>query len=561
MFMSQSEPDSTKAAELRSAIASAIEAKNLAQADELFRQLRPLVADEPGLLADHAKTVFNMGDAARAATITRRALRMDPQNLELRCQLADIYFDQGRTDAAEAEYRSVLDGDPRNIGALRRLARLLQERHHGSAEAEALLKRALEVAPNDVNVLIVLGAVAANDPARYGEAEEWFKRVLDIVPTAHSALHNLGLMRRFQGDLEGAESYLTRACEAGPNEPDYAFSLGCCYIYMHRPEEALAQFERACALNPKYNAAQVYAAYALFHLHRMPEAWARYEKRLELEVLKSATYSRPRWDGEPLDGRPLLVLPEQGMGDNLQFVRYLRRAAERDAKVICVTHDPLTRLFASMSDCAEIVTAIPEPKYFYRYCSVMSLPYIFKTDEDTIPAEVPYLRAPPDLAATWRERLSAYPGKRIGISWRGNPGHVNDRFRSSSLAEISQLLDVDGATFFSLQKGKAADETELPDGLIELGDEFNDFADTAAAMEALDLIITIDSSLCHLAGALARPVWTMIARGPDFRWTMDGDTSPWYPTMRLYRQETLGDWASVYASMRADLGAFVGGDG
>ncbi len=537
-------------------------------ADARARQDWPMLVDQLDLkarqveqsaaeVAEFAKIVFNHIDAPRAAAMTRRAIRMDPDNVDYRFQLADIYYDQKRYPEAKSVFADALAVAPDNMDAKRRLAQVLQEEDPNSEEAEALLREVIENNPTDIRAMMQLGAICAGKKARYPEAEEIFGNVLEIAPDAPSALHNYGLLKRFQGDLETAETYLRRACETEPEESDFAFSLGTCYLFMHDLEKALEWFAKAVEINPDNNAAQVYIAFALFHQGKIRDGWAQYERRLALDVFKPMDYGRPRWEGEDLDGNTLLILPEQGMGDNIQFIRYASQAAERNGQVVVVTHYNLVPLFTSVKGVRAVEASAVGARNFHRYIPLLSLPYVLETDENNIPGDVPYLSAPQDKAAAWKEKLGAYDGLKVGLCWRGNPRHVNDQFRSSSLAEMSQLLDIDGVSFFSLHKDRPDFETELPDGLIDIGSGFEDFGDTAGAMEALDLVISVDTSVCHLAGALARPTWIMLARGPDFRWGLTSETTPWYPTAKLFRQATLGDWSDVFARMSKELRALA----
>lgn len=540
---------------LESALAEAERTGNWPEADRLYKALKGLVEVDPAFTAAHAKIIFNMGDDAKAATMTRRALRRAPDDMAISLQLANIYASQKRVDAAEEQYRKVLVADPDNVEAMRRLALTLQENGKDAQEAETLVERVVELVPDDVQAWLQLGALRANENRRYEAAEQAFSKALELMPESASALHNYGLLKRFQGELDVAVTHLQRACELYPHESDFAFSLGSCYLYMEDVGTALRWFDRAVEIDPKNNAAQVYKAFALFHLQRYDEAWKQYEKRLELKEFVDANYERPRWHGEDISGMPLLLLSEQGMGDNLQFIRYAETAAERGAKVIVMTHKPLIRLFQSLRGVSSVVNGIPEARNFHRYSPLMSLPLVFGTSPEEVPDNVPYLKAPADLIAVWRDRLSSYSGYKVGLCWRGNSRHVNDKFRSSSLTEMSVLLDVPGCTFFSLHKERPETEQELPDNLIDIGSDFEDFADTAAAMDALDLVISVDTSVCHVAGAIGCKTWTLIARGPDFRWGLKTDKTAWYPTMTLYRQDTLGDWSNVYDRMREDLKA------
>lgn len=526
---------------------------DFARADDLHKLLRQKTTPSAGMIARHGRVAFMLGDKARAATITRRAVRADPTVMEIQLQLADIYFNQERKTDAVDVYRKVLEIDPDNVVALRRLSQLIQIDPASHAEALSMLKRASELAPEDAAVWLQMGAVYAVNPKTYADAEAAFQKALKFAPNTPSALHNLGLLRRFQGDLDKAEEYLTQACAKYPTETDFAFSLGGCYYFKEDLENALKWYRRAIEIDPNNNAAKVYEGYTLLLMGDWEAGWRSYEARRNLKILEDVNFQRPQWDGGDLKGETLLINCEQGMGDNLQFIRYAPLAAARGCRVVVMTHKSLSRLFKSLKGVSMVVEGLPEPKYFYRYISVMSLPLIFETRPDTVPAEVPYMRAPDDLIAQWRERLASYAGLKVGLCWRGNPKHVNDRFRSASLKIVSRLLDIPGITFFSMHKDLAEHEKVLPEGMVDLGSRFGDYADTAAAVESLDLVISVDTSVCHLVGAVGRPVWTMIARGPDFRWGLKTENSPWYPSMKLYRQDTLGDWEPVIDRMAADL--------
>lgn len=537
---------------IKTAITEAEKAGAWADADRGFTELLRHVRVTGDLVGRHAIAVFKAGDPARAATMTRRAIRLDPDNPGLHLQLGKIYFDRGQNEKAEESLRTVIEKVPDNIEARLKLAQMLQQTRAGRPEAIEHLRRVVELAPDHLHGLLQLGAALGNDKETFKEAEEVLQRALEIAPEAPSALHNYGLLKRFQGDLETAEKYLKKSFDVYPNDANYAFSLGTCYLFMEDIEQALHWFKKAAELDPSHNPAQVYIAFSLFHLGRMREGWVQYEKRLGLKELQAANYQRPRWDGQPMPDRTLLLLGEQGIGDNLQFIRYAPLAAKMVGAVIVLAAKPLERLYRSIEGVV-VMPGLPEAKHFHRYCPLMSMPYTMGTDETSVPGDVPYLRAPGDLIAAWREKLKDYPGKKVGLCWRGNSRHVNDHFRSSSLSEMAQLLDIPGISFFSLHKERPDFEADLPEGLIDIGSDFEDFADTAAAMESLDLVISVDTSVCHVAGAVARPVWTMLARGPDFRWGLHGEETPWYPTMRLFRQQTLGDWRDVYERMRAGL--------
>lgn len=551
--------DNNQASSIKTQIDHAEAAGQWAVADKLYTELRKL-DDSPYIQHRHAQIVVRAGDASRAATILRGALRNDPGNIEITFHLVEIYMWQKRVPQAEKLLKDILLDKPDHQGALRALSKI-QHDNNDYEVAEENVRKLLSLNPDDIEGGLILGAILSNSAKRFAEAEPVFRHVLEISPDSASALHNYGLLKRFQGDLETAEKYLLRACELYPDKTDFAFSLGTCYMFMEDMEKSYHWLRRAVEIDPGNNAAQVYVAFALFLMGRIKEGWAQYEKRLGLSVFKEANYERPRWKGENLDGKTLLLISEQGMGDNIQFIRYVEQIADTGAQIIVATHGPLLELFESLKGVTRVMQAVPEPKYFYRYCPLMSLPYVCGTDETNVPGNVPYLHAPDAYIEKWAARLGEHECFRVGLCWRGNSQHTNDRFRSSSLEQMSELLDVEGVRFFCLSKGLPEHERDMPDGILGLGDEFDNFSDVAAVMEAMDLVISVDTAICHLAGAVGKPVWTMLARGPDFRWGLTGEETPWYPTMKLYRQKTLGQWDDVIGRMRADLTALAAANG
>jgi len=542
---------------LLTALKNAEAAKQWEEVDRLYWQLAETTERTAEIIAKHAIAVEHTGDTARAATMTRKALRLDPQNIDYYVQLGKLYLRLEWNTDAEKCLRKAHEIEPDDFEVLRRLAQSIQHTPEQRPEAEQLLRHAMEIHGDHTALWQQLGAVVANDSRRHAEAEHAFRRALDLLPGVPSTLHNLGLLCRQQGRLDEAEQYLLQAFEADPGNSGFAFSLGLCYYYMENMDKALEWCRKAVALDQKNTAARVYCAFCLFMLGKMREGWEEYEKRLKLTELKFLNYSRPRWDGTPLNGERILLIAEQGLGDNMQFVRYAEMVAERGGEVILVAMDAQERLFKTVNGVSMVLPGVTAPKYFHRFISLMSLPFVFGTTEETVPANVPYVHSQPEDVEKWKPRILSRPGFRVGIAWRGNPQHVNDFFRSSSLEEMAQLLRIEGTAFFSLMKTRPEFEQDLPDGLEDIGSEFEDFADAAGAYDLLDLIISVDSAPCHLAGALGRPVWTMLPRGSDFRWGLTGDTSPWYPTMKLYRQNTLGDWSVVYDEMTRDLKAEI----
>jgi hypothetical protein len=290
--------------------------------------------------------------------------------------------------------------------------------------------------------------------------------------------------------------------------------------------------------------------------------WKEYEWRWEAKcfISKKFHFSKPFWDGGDITGRTILLHAEQGLGDTIQFVRYVSLVERMGAKVITACQKELKSLLVKSKLFGTVVSfqdPIPE---FDIHCPLMSLPFTLLTSIETIPAEIPYITADSELISRWRERIQPDHSFKIGVVWSGNPKYKKNRVRSCSLETFSPLAEHNEITFYSLQKGDAAEQAKNPSNnmkLVDLTDEINDFSDTAAFIEHLDFIITVDTAVAHLAGAMGKPVWTLLPFVPDWRWMLDREDSPWYPTMKLFRQTSPGDWDSVIMRIKEELKEFL----
>jgi Tetratricopeptide repeat len=341
-------------------------------------------------------------------------------------------------------------------------------------------------------------------------------------------------------------------------KPDYAEvfnNRGNTLLELKRVDEALASYDKALALKPDYAEAHWNEALLRLLTGDFSRGWAQYEWRWERKEFPS---KRPDvnalpWRGEELRGRSILVFSEQGLGDVIQFVRYLPLLLEREANVTFLTSEKLIRLLRPLTAKIAVISAVKQNAIYDFQCALMSLPHQFNTNLSSIPNNVPYLAAGEELVARWKVRIGEH-GFKIGIAWQGNPKAPADRGRSIPLAEFIPLSRVPGVRLISLQKHHGLDQLNRlqSDWNIEtLGDDFDNgpdaFVDTAAVMEVLDLIITSDTSIAHVAGALGRPTWLALKHVPDWRWMLDREDSPWYPTMRLFRQSAREDWTSAFA--------------
>ena len=321
-------------------------------------------------------------------------------------------------------------------------------------------------------------------------------------------------------------------------------------------DEAVACYHRALELKPDYADAHLNLSLSSLLTGDFRRGWPEYQWRWKTKRWQQRDRPQPLWDGQPLQGRTILLHAEQGLGDTIQFIRYAPLVKQAGATVLVECQQPLVRLLAGCRGVDALIGRGDDLPPYDVQAPLLSLPGIFRTSLQTIPVDVPYLFADPGLIAHWRGELGPIAGARIGIAWRGNPEHRNDRTRSLSLRCFESLAGLPGIRLLSLQKGAGAEQLQeardhFP--VTDLGSRLEDFMDTAAVLANLDLVIACDTAVAHLAGALGAAVWVALPFVPDWRWLLDRSDSPWYPTMRLFRQRTPGDWAGVFQEIKAEL--------
>ena len=487
-----------------------------------------------------------------------------------------------------AGYREALRLRPDYVEALVNLASALHKVER-LEEAESCCRRALELRPEMAEAHSNLAGVLAAQQ-KYEEAEGHCRRALELKPGLAEAHANLSLIRLDQKRPEEALEPARRACELKPDLVEAVSNLGDAYAKLGRLEEALPLYRKALELKPfsaelhnklgfgyqrmgERAAAQACFEEALRRKPELPEAhlnrsmawllegdfergWAEYEWRWKNKDFARWRFRRPRWDGGPLEGRTIVLHAEQGLGDTLQFVRYAPRVKARGGRVVVECQPRLAPLVETVAGIDQVVPAgLPLPEHDVQ-APMLSLPYLFGTRLETIPADIPYLKVDPARVELWRQRLSGERRLKVGLAWAGNPRHESDSSRSLRLAQLAVLARVEGVAWFSLQRGAGREQLQqAPAGLevVDLEHPDYDVLDSAAAIVNLDLVITIDSMVAHLAGALGRPVWVLLSVAPDWRWLLDREDSPWYPTARLFRQERLGDWDPVLARVAEEL--------
>jgi Flp pilus assembly protein TadD len=492
----------------------------------------------------------------------------------------------GDLGKAEALYRALLPQRPGHADLLHLLGVVVSQSGR-PAEGAALMRQAIALNPTAPDYYLNLGNAsgaagltaqasdAYNDLGnlwqrqdRFTDAIAAYDKALALAPDHARALNNRGAALHRLGRYEEAMASAGRALDLQPDFADAAVNLGNALDGSGRRAEAIESFRRALTLRPDMALAHWNLALALLSEGQYAEGWREYEWRWRWPEFSEPErrFAQPIWRGEPADalGGRLLVTAEQGFGDTIQFCRYLPLLARRGYTVIAEVQRPLHTLLWS-SFAADGIAVIPRTDTplvvegapaFAVHVPLLSLPERFGTELATIPTPAPYLRADPTRAERWRRRLDG--DFRVGLVWAGRPEHVKDRERSIALAAFAPLCAVPGVRFYALQKGPAdqdIDASGLP--ITALGEDLFDFAETAAAVMALDLVIGVDTAVMHLAGALGKPGWVLLSKVPDWRWLRDRTDTPWYDTLRLYRQTKLGDWDEVIDRATQDLKAFI----
>ena len=462
--------------------------------------------------------------------------------------------------------------------------------HHQAGrwrQAQAIYRQVLDRSPKNADALHLLG-VLAHQEGRDEESVALIQEAIGVNPKEAAFHINLGQTYRALGLADRAAASYERAIALNPQSPEIYYSMGKALRDMGRYEEAVASYAKAIQLKPDHAGAHFDRAVILFLKGEFEEGCKEYEWRWRAEEFLGArpAFPQPEWKGEDLAGRTILLYGEQGFGDTIQFVRYAPLLARRGARVIVSCRPELVSLLSDVEGVDEVlprdgppfdklkapssVEGLKAPSEveglppFDTYAPMLSLPLAFGTTLQTIPGQTPYVKADPALVETWRARLTSAGGLRVGLAWAGSPTHKNDRNRSIPLSSFAPVAGVRGVTFYSLQKGEAAAQARTPPpgiALVDLTKEIKNFADTAALIANLDLVISVDTAAAHLAGAMGRPVWTLLPFLPDWRWMLDREDSPWYPTMRLFRQRTRGEWAEVVERVAGELRMRVQGSG
>jgi tetratricopeptide (TPR) repeat protein len=532
--------------------------------DEAIESHRQAIRLKP----DYAMAYDNLGSALKkqgkldeAIAGYRQALSLKPDYAEAHNNLGTTLQEQGRLDEAIACYRQALLLKPDyaeanyNLGnALKILGKI--------DEAIKSYKQAITLKQNYTNAYVNLGT-ALQEHGKFNEAIASYRQALSFKPDYVEAHNNLGNALKEQGKLDEAIASYRQALSFKPDHAEAHNNLGATLQEQGKLAEAIASYDRAIVLKSDYVEAHINKSFALLLTENFEQGWQEYEWRLRAKNRFYPVLKQPRWDGSPLNGRSILVHAEQGLGDIIQFIRYLPLVHAQASYVIFKCQQDLFRLLQNCKGFDEIMEQTPSSKsavQFDVHIPLLSLPGIFGTTLDSMPSNSSYITADPKLVTQWQMRIGHNEDFKIGIVWAGNPKNRWGRKRSCSLAYFAPLADTPGLTFYSLQKGPASTEAFNPPKnmkLINLENELNDFTDTAAIIANLDLVISVDTAVAHLTGSLGKPLWNLLYFSPDWRWLQNRDDSPWYPSMRLFRQTRPNDWVGVFEQVKKALNSHL----
>ena len=495
--------------------------------------------DAPELLFARGSALFGWGRFHEALASFRRAAEAGLVHFDLDMQLGWCCVHVRRLDEAEVHFRKAVATDPESDRAYVSLANVLEMRGMLAAQAEEFA-RGLSRWPENYDAVILLAACRLYQNDRDGGVAT-FRQAIALDPSRSRAWSNLGATLDWATQLPEALAALQRAVEidsANNGSGDGFLNLATVLREQGRRAEALHLLERNLVRNPDPNGHWLYSV-MLLEMGRLAEGWEQHEFRWLKEPLLSRRWSMrcPIWQGQDVRGKTVMLHAEQGFGDAIQFIRYARQLKDLGARVIFDTFKGFDEISRDFEGVDEVLVEGTLPHFDYRI-PLLSLPRVFGTDLASIPATVPYVNVRPSYLDRWTQRIPAARELKVGLVWAGNPKHQRDRQRSIPLSALAPLFSVEGVRFHSLQKSPtaAADIAASGFDLVDLAPDLNDFCDTAAAISRLDLVISVDTSVAHLAGALAKPVWLMLPTPPDWRWLLEGSDTAWYPTMRLFRQ-------------------------
>jgi tetratricopeptide (TPR) repeat protein len=530
----------------------------LARAQAIYEQILKLQPRHFDALLLLGVIAIQTGNPSQAVELIGKAIEINPNKAVAYSNRGNALRDLKQLHAALESYDRAIALQPNYAVAFNNRGNALLDLRQPRAALESY-DRAIVLKPSYAMAFNNRGK-ALWELEQPRAALESYDRAIALMPDYAEAFNNRGNALLGLGQPRAAIQSYDQAIALKPDYAEAFNNRGVALRDLKQMQAALESYDRAIALKPDYAEAHANKALCLLSLGDFDEGWRHYEWRKQKdEPVGSRIYPQPVWLGrEDIAGKTLFIHWEQGLGDTVQFCRYVKLAEARGARVVISVQNSLMRLLQQLCPTVEIIGSALTPLDFDYHVPLLSMPLAFKTDQNNIPAQVPYLRAEPDRIERWKGRISQ-DGFKIGIAWQGRQGKV-DIGRSFPVTNFTAISRLPNVRLISLQKNIGVEQlSDLPPGMkVEtLGDDFDAgpdaFIETAAVMESLDLIITSDTSIAHLAGALGRPTWVALKHVPDWRWQLERTDSPWYPTIRLFRQTSRDNWSSVFADMETQL--------
>ena len=513
-------------------------------------QVRP---DYPEAYLNMSLACKNLGNLDLAVSHLRNALKLRPEYSEALLNLGIIHQEAGQLSDAEACFRSVLSEHPDNVPARLNLSMTLDGLDQ-LEEAENEARTAVKLAPDDPHANAFLGALLIKSK-RLADAKSYSEKALALTPDFIPAQVNLAQVLLIENQLEEAAALCESVLRSEPMNCATLVCLGVIRTRQRRPWEAIDVLERALAANPEDASAEINLAICELLVGRFDPGWKHYDARWRSKLTSCVPrpFKQRRWQGEDFNGLTLLIHAEQGFGDTIHFVRYAKRVAERGGRIAFECQPSLKSLMRSADGIDEVIGFGETLPHFDVQVPLLTLPEIFRTTLQDIPKEVPYLRPPQSAPSVLPPRRRGE--FRIGLVWRGSKSQ-NDDQRPVPLNALKPLFEIDRIRGYSFQIDSIEDELHqsgLAEEMLPLGPSLTDFSVTAALILNMDLMVTMDTAVSHLAGALGKPVWVLLSYAPDWRWLLGRSDSPWYPSMRLFRQAQFGEWSNPVARLKDDL--------
>ncbi|MCG2720562.1 MAG: tetratricopeptide repeat-containing glycosyltransferase family protein [Thermodesulfovibrionales bacterium] len=489
----------------------------------------------------------------------RKALHLDPALVSAYYNMGSVFQEKGRFEEAIIYYRKALQLNPEFGDAWNSMGVILQGQ--GMLDESIMhYQKALEIDPNFADAYYNIGK-ALQQKGCLNEAVVNYQKALQLNPDSAEVHNNIGFCFHEKGQNDEALSHFQKAIDLNPEFAEAYYNLALNYHDKKMIKKAIEYYEKAIECKNDFVRAHWNMSCALLLSGDFERGWKEYEWRWKLKEHRGYRTTHTRWDGSDIAGQTILLHAEQGFGDTIQFIRYAPLVAQRGARVIVQCPKELLPLIRKVKGIEQVLSKEGQMPKFDLQCPLLSLPLLFGTTLENIPCEIPYISADLSLFRNWRALLRSDSSMlKVGLVWSGRTKGKREHRRSCPLSFFSAFTQFDNIMFYSLQKGDGSEEAKMPPKgmrLIDCQEDLHDFSDTAALIANLDLIVSVDTAVAHLAGSLGKPVWTMLPFIPDWRWLLNRDDSPWYPTMRLFRQPSPGDWQSVIGHMEKALIEYV----